>query len=57
MRDRERLNEVSAQRAHARQRARLVRTDHRRIAGDIGCQDAGQTAVGVIDAYVACGAW
>ena len=42
---RERLDEVGAQRAHARQRGRLVRSDHRRIADDIGCQDAGQTAV------------
>ena len=41
----DRLYEVGAQRAHARQRGRLVRSDHRRIADDIGCQDAGQTAV------------
>ena len=45
MRGRDRLDEVGAQRAHARQRGRLVRSDHRRIADNIGCQDAGQTAV------------
>jgi len=45
---RERFDDVCPQRAHARQRGGLVLPNHRRIANDIGCQDAGQTAVGVI---------
>ena len=48
MRDRERLNEVSAQRAHARQRVRLILPNHRRVADDIGHQDASQTAINLI---------
>jgi hypothetical protein len=43
-----RLYDIRAQRSHAGQCGRLVRADHRRIADHIGCQDAGQTAVGVI---------
>jgi hypothetical protein len=50
MRGRKRLYDGGAQRADARQRCRLVTSDHRRIANHIGCQDAGQTAVSLIHA-------
>ena len=44
VRGRQRLNDIGPQRAHARQRARLVRADHGGIANHVGRQDAGQAA-------------